>query len=231
MKTIGLIGGLSWESSIVYYRLINELVRQRLGGVHSCKSLMYTVDFAAVEQLQARDDWQGVADILVRAGLSLEHGGADCLVICSNTMHKLAEDITSQVTIPLLHIADCTASHIRSLGLKRVGLLGTRFTMEQDFYRGRLAANYGIEVLVPGPAAREAIHAIIFGELVVGKLLDESRQKCRDVINELVQRGAEGIILGCTELPLLVRGPDSPVPLFDTMQFHAQAAVDFALRP
>ena len=229
MKTIGLIGGMSWESSIEYYRIINEVVRDQLGGVHSAKSLMYSVDFAEIELLQHQNRWEEATRMMVDAAQRVERGGADFVVICTNTMHKMAEDMQKSMGIPLLHIADATADRVRSAGIRTVGLLGTKFTMEQDFYRGRLVEKHGLNVLVPDEKEREVVHRVIYDELVVGKILPESREKFARIIAELAARGAEGIILGCTEIGLLVKPEDSPVPLFDTTQIHAEAAVEFAL--
>ncbi len=229
MKTIGLIGGMSWESSIEYYRIINEAVRARLGGVHSAKSLMYSVDFAEVEALQRRGKWREAAEVMIAAARRLEAGGADCVVICTNTMHKMAEQVRQAVHIPLVHIADATADIVKRQGIQKVGLLGTKFTMEEDFYKGRLVENHGLAVLVPEEQEREMIHRVIYAELVVGEIRAASREQFRGAIAGLVSRGAEGIILGCTEIGLLVKPEDSPVPLFDTTQIHARAAVEFAL--
>ncbi len=229
MKTIGLIGGMSWESSIEYYRIINEAVRAQLGGVHSAKSLMYSVDFAEVEALQRRGQWREAAEVMIAAARRLEAGGADCVVICTNTMHKMAEEIQREIQIPLLHIADATAEAVKQQGIKRVGLLGTKYTMEEDFYRGRLEQGHALEVLIPGEKERELVHRVIFDELVIGKILDGSRERYRQVMQGLVSSGAEGIILGCTEIGLLVRAQDSQVPLFDTTRIHAEAAVRAAL--
>jgi len=229
MKTLGLIGGMSWESTAIYYRLINELVRERLGGLHSAHLLLYSVDFAKVEHLQANDRWTEAGDLLANAAHSLEAAGAECLVLCTNTMHKVASAIASATPLPLLHIADATANAIRSAELQRVGLLGTRFTMEQDFYRGRLRDQHGIDVLVPNASDREHVHRIIYEELCLGQIRSASRKIYGDVIGELVRRGAQGIVLGCTEIGLLVDADLSQVPLFDTTVIHASAAVDFAL--
>ncbi len=231
MKTIGLIGGMSWESSIEYYRMTNEMVKTRLGGLHSCKSLMVSVDFAEIEQLQHRGDWDGLARLMIAAAQSLERGGADFVVICTNTMHKLADRIQAQIGIPLLHIADATAREIRQAGVTKVGLLGTRFTMEEDFYRKRLEEQHGIAVIVPEPAERETIHRIIYTELVVGQIQSNSRNAFQAIISRLVAAGAAGIVLGCTEIPLLVKPGDVAVRLFDTTAIHARAAVDLALEP
>lgn len=229
MKTIGLIGGMSWESSLEYYRIINERVKARLGGYHSARCVMYSVDFAEIEELQQQAKWQEAALILSDAARHVEAAGADFLVLCTNTMHKVAPEIETAVRIPLLHIADATASLITCRGLKRVGLLGTRFTMEDDFYSGRLKSKFGLEVVIPGEADRAVIHRVIYDELVKGCIELESRRLFRDVIIRLTDAGAQGIILGCTEIGLLVKDEDSPVPLFDTARIHAEAAVDLAL--
>lgn len=229
MKLIGLIGGMSWESTALYYRIINEQVKQRLGGLHSARSLMYSVDFQEIERLQVAGEWQKAGEILAAAAASLEQGGADFIVLCTNTMHKVAAQITAAVNIPLLHIADATAARIRQWGVKRVGLLATAFTMEQDFYKGRLQQTYGIEVLVPAAAQRKVVHDIIYQELCLGIIRDESRAYYRQIIAQLVADGAEAIILGCTEITLLVNAEDASVPLFDTTLIHAQDAVQMAL--
>jgi aspartate racemase len=229
MKTIGLIGGMSWESSIEYYRIINETVRQHLGGLHSAQSLMYSVDFAEIEILQHQDRWDEATQMMIAAGQRLENGGADFIVICTNTMHRMADEMQRHLRIPILHIADATARQIQTQGLNRVGLLGTRYTMEQDFYRGRLEHMHGLQVLIPEPAEREFVHQVIYTELVLGKIEPASRTRYRQIIAGLVERGAQGIILGCTEIGLLVKPEDSPVTLFDTTLIHAQQAVEFAL--
>jgi aspartate racemase len=229
MKTIGLIGGMSWESSLEYYRILNEQVRLRLGGLHSAKCLMLSVDFAEVEELQRTGRWAEAGQMMAQAALRLERGGADFLVICTNTMHKSTPQIEAAVHIPLLHIADATALRIQQAGLQRIGLLGTRFTMEEDFYRGRLEQKFGLEVLVPEAANREMVHRVIYDELCLGITREESRQAYRAVLQDLAQAGAEGIILGCTEIGLLVGSADSPVPLFDTTLIHAEEAVSLAL--
>jgi aspartate racemase len=228
---IGLIGGLSWESSAEYYRIINQEVRRRLGGVHSSRTLMWSVDFAEIERLQHRGDWVGLMEEMKNGALRLQRGGADFILICSNTMHKAAEEVAAAITIPLLHIADPTAEKIKAAGFGRIGLLGTAFTMEQDFYKGRLSTMHGLEVLVPEADDRAVVHRIIYQELVAGKVLPASRDVYRDVIARLIARGAEAVILGCTEIMLLVSGEDSAVPLFDTTTIHALAAVDLALAP
>ncbi len=229
MQTIGLIGGMSWESSAEYYRIINEDVRHRLGASHSARSLMWSMDFAEIERLQHAGDWAALTALMVAAARHLEAGGADFIVICTNTMHRMAEEVAAAVAIPLLHIVDPTAEAIGRAGLTRVGLLGTAFTMEQDFYKGRLATRFGLEVLTPDADDRRQVHDIIYRELVAGVVRDASRQVYRDVIARLVARGAEAIILGCTEIMLLVRPEDSAVPVFDTTELHARAAVERAL--
>ncbi|MBD9489893.1 aspartate/glutamate racemase family protein [Ensifer sp. ENS11] len=226
---MGLIGGMSWESSAQYYRIVNQEVRARLGGVHSAKSLMWSMDFGEIERLQHIGDWSALTGEMTDAARRLEAGGADFLVICTNTMHRMADAISAAVSIPLLHIADPTAEKIKALGLSRVGLLGTAFTMEQDFYKGRLIERHGLDVLVPGEEDRKTVHDIIYKELVVGRVEDASRDAYRQVIQRLVERGAQAIIMGCTEIMLLISQADSPVPVFDTTELHALAAVDRAL--
>jgi aspartate racemase len=230
-QLIGLIGGMSWESSAQYYRLINEGVRDRVGGVASARALMWSFDFARIEALQHAGDWDALAGEMAQAARALERGGADFLVLCTNTMHRCAQAIEDAVAVPLLHIADPTAGAIQAAGLSRVGLLGTAFTMEQDFYRGRLEQRFGLEVLVPEVDDRAAVHDIIYRELVTGQVLDASRDAYRAVIQRLVARGAQGVILGCTEIMLLIGQEDSPVPIFDTTTLHATAAVERALSP
>ena len=230
MKTIGLIGGMSWESTLEYYRILNETVKTRLGGLHSAKCLLYSVDFAEVELLQREGRWEEAGQMMTDAARRLERGGADFIVICTNTMHKLTREIESAVGIPLLHIADATAEAVKTSGLWRVGLLGTRFTMEQEFYRGRLAEQHGLDVLVPGEADREIVHQVIYGELCLGVVKEESRKRFIGVIEKMVAAGAQGIILGCTEIELLVRQEDSPVPVFPTTRIHAESAVEFSLK-
>jgi aspartate racemase len=229
MKTIGLLGGMSWESSIEYYRIINETVKERLGGLHSAKSLMYSVDFAEIEKLQHAGDWEALTQAMIDAAKKVEKGGADLLVICTNTMHKMAPEVSAAIDIPLLHIADATASVIKAQHLLTVGLLGTRFTMEGEFYRGKLEKDHGLKVLIPDNKGRESVHRIIYDELVKGVIREESRKAYLDVIADLETRGAEGVILGCTEIPLLVKQEDVSIPIFDTTTIHAQAAVDWAL--
>jgi aspartate racemase len=230
MKTIGLIGGMSWESSIEYYRIINETAKEKLGGLHSAKSLMVTVDFAEIEKLQHENRWDEAGDILVKCAQDLERGGADFIVLCTNTMHKLADQIIANVSIPFLHIADATAEKIVAAGMKRIGLLGTRFTMEHDFYKGRLIQNFGLDVLVPNEADREIVHRVIYEELVLGKIMEDSRKEYKRIMESLIESGAEGIILGCTEIELLVKQSDSRVPLFPTTSIHAISAVEYALK-
>jgi aspartate racemase len=229
VKTIGLIGGMSWESSIEYYRIINEATKARLGGLHSAKSLMFSVDFADIETLQHQGKWAEAAEMLIHAAKSLEHGGADFMVLCTNTMHKLADDIQASVQIPLLHIADATAQRVKDSGIRRIGLLGTRFTMEEDFYKGRLAQKYGLDVIVPDPEEREIVHRVIYDELVLGQIRQRSKEQYMRIIQGMVAQGAEGVILGCTEIGLLIHEQDSQVPLFDTTRIHAEAAVEYAL--
>lgn len=229
MKTIGLIGGMSWESSLEYYRLINERVKARLGGFHSAKCVMYSVDFDEIEKLQETGQWTEMGNILARAAQGLDAAGADFLVLCTNTMHKVAPRIETSVGIPLLHIADATAQRIAARGSKKIGLLGTRFTMEDDFYKGRLAFKHGLDVVVPDPSDRETVHQVIYGELVLGRIEQKSRERFAGIIGRLVAAGAEGVILGCTEIGLLVKDGDSSVPLFDTTVIHAEAAVDMSI--
>ncbi len=229
MKTIGLLGGMSWESTVSYYRLVNETVKERLGGLHSAKVVLYSVDFHEIERLQHAGEWDAAGRLLADAARSLEIAGADFLVLCTNTMHKVAETIESSVRIPLLHIADPTARAIKSAGYSKVGLLGTRFTMEQDFYKKRLADRHGMEVLVPSLEERELVHRVIYEELCLGKIVPASRARYREVMAALVERGAQAQILGCTEISLLVGHEDSTVPMFDTTAIHARSAAEHAL--
>jgi aspartate racemase len=229
MKMIGLIGGLSWESSIEYYRLVNEMVKARLGGLHSAYCLLYSFDFAEIEHLQKQGDWDTATQRMIEAGQSLERAGAGCIVICSNTMHKMANAVQSAVDIPLLHIADATGEAIKAQGLSCVGLLGTIYTMNQNFYADHLNSKYGLDVIVPAIDARQIINQIIYDELVLGMVKPESRVAYVEVIKQLGDAGAQGVILGCTEIGLLIKAEDSPLPVFDTTWLHAQAAVDFAL--
>ncbi|MFE9793069.1 aspartate/glutamate racemase family protein [Streptomyces goshikiensis] len=228
MKTIGLLGGMSWESTAEYYRLLNELTRERLGGLHSARCVLYSVDFAEIERLQAGGRWSEAGEVLAAAAGSLEAAGADLVLICTNTMHKVADQVQAGISVPLLHLADATADAVKAAGARRVGLLGTAFTMEQDFYRGRLAAA-GLDVRVPDAAGRALVHRVIYEELCQGIVREESRAAYRRVIGQLVADGAEGIILGCTEIELLVGAADSPVPVFPTARIHAEAAVEAAL--
>jgi aspartate racemase len=229
MKTIGMIGGMSWESSSEYYRIVNETVKAKLGGLHSAKSVMYSVDFSEIEALQRQGNWDKATQQMIEAARHVEAGGADFIVICTNTMHKMADEVQQAIGIPLLHIADATAEAIKSRGLRRVGLLGTRFTMEEDFYRGRLVEKHALEVLIPEPADREVVHRIIYDELVLGRIEPASKAEYRRIIERLIEAGAQGIILGCTEIGLLVKDEDSRVPLFDTTRIHAVKAVEYAL--
>ncbi|GAA2635308.1 aspartate/glutamate racemase family protein [Streptomyces axinellae] len=228
MRTIGLIGGMSWESTAEYYRLLNELTRERLGGLHSARCVLYSVDFAEIERLQSEGRWSEAGEILAAAARAVETAGADMVLLCTNTMHKVADEVAGAVSVPLLHLADATADAVRAAGLGRVALLGTAFTMEQDFYRGRLAA-HGLKVLVPDADGRELVHRVIYEELCLGIVREESRAAYRRVIEGLVAEGAEGVVLGCTEIELLIRPDDSPVPVFATARIHAEAAVAAAL--
>jgi aspartate racemase len=229
MLTIGLIGGMSWESSIEYYRIINQQIQKELGGVHSAKIIMVSLDFAEIEEMQNRDEWDLATQVLLDSARTLEGSGADFVLICTNTMHLMAEAVQQGIGIPLLHIADATANAVKNNNLKKVGLLGTRFTMEKDFYRGRLEIQHGLKVLIPSEEHREQVHRVIYQELVKGIILDESRTEYNKIIQALVKDGSEGIILGCTEIGLLVTDKDIPVPVFDTMEIHARAAVEAAL--
>lgn len=229
LPVIGLIGGLSFESSAEYYRLINEGVRARLGGLRSARCLMWSFDFGEIEALQHAGEWDKATALMIDAARRLQNGGADFFLICSNTMHRMADTIAAAVDIPLLHIVDPTGERIAASCIKRVGLLGTAFTMEQEFYKGRLAQRFGLDVLVPETEDRALVHRVIYDELVQGKIAPASRQAYRDVMARLVERGAQGIVLGCTEIMLLVRPEDSAVPLFDTTQLHVEAAIERAL--
>lgn len=229
MKVIGLIGGMSWESTVPYYRQINETVRERLGGLHSARVILYSVDFHEIERLQHSGDWQAAGTVLADAARALEAAGAEFVVLCTNTMHMVAPAIEAAVRIPLFHIADPTADAIRNCGFSTVGLLGTRFTMEQSFYKDRLRERHGLTVLVPAPPEQEVVHRVIYEELCLGKLVAESRSEYREIMASLVARGAEAIILGCTEISLLVGQNDAAVPLFDTTAIHARQAAERAL--
>ncbi|HEY4434924.1 MAG TPA: aspartate/glutamate racemase [Lelliottia sp.] len=229
MKTIGLLGGMSWESTIPYYRLINEGIKQRLGGLHSASLLLHSVDFHEIEACQASGEWEKAGEILAQAALGLERAGAEGILLCTNTMHKVASQIEERCSLPFLHIADATGRAIAASGMKRVALLGTRYTMEQDFYRGRLESQFGIESLVPDEADRARINQIIFEELCLGTFSDASRHYYLGVIDKLAKRGAQGVIFGCTEIGLLVPADESALPVFDTTAIHAVDAVEFML--
>lgn len=228
MKTIGLIGGMSWESTAEYYRIINNAVNERLGGLHSAKIVLHSLDFEEIEQLQRQGKWNEATNLMVDAARKVERAGADFALICTNTMHRMAEDVAAAISIPLLHIVDVTAERIVSRGITKVGLLGTKFTMEQDFYRERLRDKYGLDVAVPNGANRETVHNIIYLELCQAKINPASREQVKAIISRLVADGVQGVILGCTELPLLIKEGDCPVPLFNTTEIHALAAVDYA---
>jgi len=230
MKTIGLLGGMSWESTVGYYRAINEGVKRVLGGLHSAKIVMYSVDFEPIEKLQHAGDWASTAKILSDAARKVESAGADCLLICTNTMHKVAADIEQSIRIPLLHIADATAEILVRDGIRTVGLLGTAFTMEQDFYKGRLVERYGLEVIVPDEEDRKTIHRVIYDELCMGRVLAGSKAEYLRIVDQLAARGAEAAILGCTEIGMLVNQADTGVKLYDTTTIHAEKAVAFATR-
>lgn len=229
MKTIGLIGGMSWESSAVYYEILNRAVKEKLGGHHSCECLMYSVDFAVIEHLQQTGDWKEMTRIMIDAARRLEKGGAELLLVCTNTMHKMAPEVENSVGIPLIHIVDATAGNILSMGIKKVALIGTRYTMEEDFYKGRLIEKHGIEVIIPDLPGVETVHRIIYDELVHGIIKEESRQVFLEIIHKLIDRGAQGIVLGCTEIPLLIKQSDCQVPVFDTTRLHAVRAVEVAI--
>ncbi len=229
MKTIGLLGGMSWESSAVYYEIVNKEVNKRLGGHSSCKCLLYSVDFGPFPKLQHNEEWNKLTNIMFEAAESLEKGGAEILVICANTMHLMASDIENYINIPLLHIADATALKIKDRKLKKVGLLGTKFTMQKDFYKKRLKEKFGIEVIVPSDNEMDIVHDIIYNELDFRILKNSSREKYKKVINNLIEKGAEGIILGCTEIHLLISEQDCKIPIFDTTKLHAEKAVEIAL--
>ncbi len=229
MRTIGLLGGMSWKSSIEYYRIINEEVRARLGGTHSARSVMYSVDFHQIEQMQAAGDWVTATKAMVEAGRLVQSGGAGCLLICANTMHLMAEEVQAAIDIPLLHIADATADAVRASSIRSVALLGTRYTMEQDFYRGRLEDRHELEVLIPDAADRQIIHDVIYDELVQGTVKDRSRREFLRIIEALVNSGAQGVIAGCTEIELLVGPEHVSVPYFPTTRLHALAAVEWSL--
>ena len=229
MKMIGLIGGMSWESTVVYYQLLNRLARQRLGGLHSARLLLWSFDFAEIEAHQAAGDWEAATNCMLDAARSLEKGGAECIVICTNTMHKMAGEVQDAVNIPLIHIADATATAIKAAGVQRPLLLGTRFTMEQDFYKGHLKNQHGISVLIPDDAERTSVHDIIYQELCQGEIKPASKQRYLDIVSNAADAGADGVIFGCTEVSLLITAADLDLPAFDTTELHAIAALDFAL--
>ena len=228
MRTIGLLGGMSWESSGLYYRLLNETVRERLGGLHSARCVLLSVDFAGIEALQTAGEWDRAGELLAADALALQRAGADLVLLCTNTMHKVADQLTAVLDVPLLHIADVTAAAVVAAGLQRIGLLGTAFTMEQPFLRDRLAG-HGLEVLVPGPADRAEVHRVIYEELCLGVVRPESRAAFQEVVGRLVADGAQGVVLGCTEVELLIGADDVPVPVFPTTRLHVEAAVAAAL--
>ncbi|MDM5193436.1 aspartate/glutamate racemase family protein [Bacillus hominis] len=228
MKTIGLIGGMSWESTSEYYRILNEEIKSRLGGLHSAKCMINSVDFEEIERFQSNGDWNGAGEVLGNAAYSLQMGGADFIIICTNTMHKVVDKIKENINIPVLHIADATAKEIKRKGIQTVGLLGTKYTMEQDFYKSRIVEN-DIKVIVPSEKNREKINEVIYTELCLGEITPQSREYYKRVIEKLVQEGAQGIILGCTEIGLLIKQEDVSVPIFDTTHIHAIEAVNFAL--
>ena len=230
MKVVGLIGGMSWESTAQYYRILNEEVKDRLGGFHSAKVLLYSVDFQEIQTLQNEGRWQEATKLMIDAGNRIDRGGADCLLICTNTMHKMAREVQRAISIPLLHIADATAAEIKGRGIERVGLLGTKYTMEEDFYKGRLVTEYGLEVMIPSEPDRDIVHRVIYDELCLGKIEPDSKKEFVRILRNLQGKGSDGVILGCTEISLLIKEEDSPLPLFDTTAIHAEAAVDFALR-
>ena len=230
MQTIGLLGGMSWESTASYYKIINQQVKLELGGLHSAKICLTSVDFAEIEQLQHQGDWQKTAEILTSAAMSVQNAGADFLLICTNTMHKVAPEIAKELTIPIIHIADATAEQLVSDGVSKVGLLGTRFTMEQDFYKTRLSDKYGISVLVPEQEQQQIIHQVIYNELCQGVIKSESKKQYLAIINQLFKQGAQAIILGCTEIAMLIKQEDTLIPLYDTTTLHAHYAVSLALK-
>ena len=229
MKTIGLLGGMSWESTAAYYRVINEGVKKSLGGLHSAKIVLYSVDFEPIEQLQHKGDWEGTAKILSDAALKIQAAGADFLLICTNTMHKVAPNIEKTIHIPILHIADATAEVLVGRGIKTVGLLGTAFTMEQDFYKGRLIDKYSLKVLIPDEPDRKIVHDVIYQELCLGQVIEKSKKEFLRIIESLANQGAEAVILGCTEIGLLVNQSDTNIELYDTTVIHAEKAVEYTI--
>lgn len=230
MKTIGMIGGMSWESSVVYYQLVNKRVRELLGGDYSCKSVMYTVDFDEIVKLQHKEEWGKLDRLMADAAVRCQKAGADIIVLCTNTMHLCKDAIEKSISVPFLHIAHATAEAISLYGLTKVALLGTKFTMEKDFYKREIEENYDIKVIVPDSGDRDIIHGIIYQELIKGIISEESRDRFKVIINSLREQGAEGVILGCTEIPLLIREGDVDIPIFDTTKIHAYKAVDFAIK-
>lgn len=229
MKTIGLIGGLSWQSSLEYYRIINEIVRERLGGLHSARIVMHSFDLAEMAAVQEEADWETVARLIISAAQKLEAAGANVLVICTNTMHKVADEVQRDIRIPLLHVADVTAEEVKAAGLTKVGLLGTKFTMEEDFWKGRLVEHYGLDVIIPDQSERQIVNRTVYDELCVGQVKPSSKATFRKIVRNLVAAGAQGIILGCTEIYLLLDQQDVQVPMFDTTRIHAESAARFAL--
>jgi aspartate racemase len=229
MKKIGLIGGMSWESSLEYYRILNEEVKKKLGNNHSCESIMYSVDFSEFEKLQHEGKWGILTEKMIEIAKKLEYAGAEMVLICTNTMHKMAQDVQESINIPLLHIADAAAEEIKDKDMKKVGLLGTKFTMEQDFYRVRLTQKHGIDVVIPDQKEREIVHNVIYEQLISGIIKERSREIFKEIIKNLNKNGAEGVILGCTEIPLLIKEKDTEIPIFDTTKLHAEKAVEFAL--
>lgn len=229
LKTIGLLGGMSWESSSEYYRIINQAVNRKLGGHHSAKCVMYSMNFEEIKRLQHSNRWDEATELMIKGAQHIEKGGADFLIICTNTMHKMASEIQQHITIPLLHIADATARRIKDQGINRIGLLGTKFTMEEDFYKGTLIANYNLKVNIPTQEKRQVVHDIIYKELCLGKIKESSKKEYQKIINDLMNNGIEGVILGCTEISLLINQNDISIPIFDITEIHAQTAVDYAL--
>jgi aspartate racemase len=229
MRTIGLIGGMSWESTVSYYQAINRGIQAGLGGLHSAKIVLESVDFATIAQMQSDSEWDKAGLVLAESAARLQTAGADCVLICTNTMHNVAEQVENSIDIPLLHIADATAHALQADHICKVGLLGTRFTMEQDFYKGRLTQQHGIEVVTPSDTSRTIVHDVIYNELCLGQICNDSREQYLQIIQELAQAGAQAVILGCTEIALLVNQGDTAMPLYDTTAIHAQAAVEFAL--
>jgi aspartate racemase len=229
MKTIGLLGGMSWESSLEYYKIVNQKVKELLGGHHSCECIMYSVDFDPIKKLQHEERWEELTQIMIKTARKIEQGGAEMLTICTNTMHKMYDDVQKSISIPILHIADATAEAIKEKNLETIALLGTKFTMQHDFYKGRLIKNHGINVLTPDGDDLEAVHNIIYDELVLGEIKNASREKYKQIIEQLAKKGAQGVILGCTEIPLLIKQQDVSIPVFDTTTIHAEKTVEFAV--